>query len=253
LTEQNTNKIKTDFLKIAILIPSYNECTRISSVINKCLDYNLDIVIINDGSTDATIETLKEFDSQENNKVTVITHSVNKGKGEALKTGFAHAVSNNYYGVITIDADGQHDTKEISDFLAEVDRIDPDLIVGSRFNNTKGMPFLRRFVNYFTSWIISGIAGQKIEDVQSGYRYIKTGVLKNIKLETKNFDTESEILLKAGWFDYKIANIPIKTIYFLDDFKSHVNPIKDTIKFFKLVFRSIRGKRNFFRKKRAAK
>lgn len=252
MTAQNTNKIKTDFPKIAILIPSYNECTRISSVINNCLDYDLDIVIINDGSTDATDQTLKEFESKPNNKVTVITHSVNKGKGEALKTGFAHAVNNNYYGVITIDADGQHDTKEITDFLAEVGTNDPDLIVGSRFNNTKGMPFLRRFVNYFTSWIISNIAGQKIEDVQSGYRYIKTVVLKNIKLETKNFDTESEILLKAGWFDYKIANIPIRTIYFLDDFKSHVHPVKDTIKFFKLVFRSNSWKRSFFKSKRIA-
>ena len=246
----DSTKIKTDFLKIAILIPSYNEGTRICEVIRNCFDYNLDIIIINDGSTDNTTEALKEFEAQKNKKITIITHPINKGKGEALKTGFAHAVNNNYSGVITIDADGQHDTKEINDFLAELHKNDPDLIVGSRFNNTKGMPFIRRFVNYFTSWIISSIAGKKIEDVQSGYRFIKTSVLKNIKLETKNFDTESEILLKAGWFNYKITNIPIRTIYHFEDFKSHVNPVKDTIKFFKLVFKSIKWKRNFFKEKR---
>jgi glycosyltransferase involved in cell wall biosynthesis len=245
-------KIETDFLKIAILIPSYNEGTRICKVVRNCLGYNLDIIIINDGSTDNTSEALSEFDHQKNNKVIIINHPINKGKGEALKTGFAYAINNNYSGVITIDADGQHDTTEINDFLAEIYKNDPDLIVGSRFNNTKGMPFIRRSVNYFTSWIISSIAGKKIEDVQSGYRFIKTDVLKNIKLETKNFDTEPEILLKAGWFDYKITNIPIKTIYFLDDFKSHVNPVKDTIKFFKLVTISIKWKRSFFKEKRSS-
>jgi glycosyltransferase involved in cell wall biosynthesis len=243
-------KAKFDFMKIAILIPSYNEGNRICGVVKNCYNYNLDIIIINDGSTDNTSEALKEFGAQKNDKVIIIDHPVNKGKGEALKTGFAYAINNNYSGVITIDADGQHDTKEINDFLNEIDNNDPDLIVGSRFNNTKGMPFIRRFVNYLTSWIISGIAGKKIEDVQSGYRFIKTTVLKNIKLETKNFDTESEILLKAGWLNYKITNIPIRTIYHLDEFKSHVNPVKDTIKFFKLVFKSTKWKRNFFKNKK---
>jgi glycosyltransferase involved in cell wall biosynthesis len=243
----DNTKLETDSSKVAILIPSFNEGKRIGNVIKKCFNCNLDIIIINDGSTDNTTEVLKEFETPKNKKVIIITHPTNKGKGEALKTGFDYVVNNNYSGVITIDADGQHDVREINDFLTEINKNDPDLIVGSRFGNTKGMPFIRRFVNYFTSWIISGIAGKKIEDVQSGYRFIKTIVLKNIKLETKNFDTEPEILLKAGWFNFKITNIPIKTIYYLDEFKSHVDPVKDTIKFFKLVFISIKWKRSFFK------
>jgi glycosyltransferase involved in cell wall biosynthesis len=248
LKDDNT-KIENNSTGIIILIPSYNEGNRIGDVVRKCLNCNLDILIINDGSTDNTVEILKEFEDQKNNKVTVLTHQVNMGKGEALKTGFNYVVSNGYFGVITIDADGQHDVGEIKDFLAEIDKNDPDLIVGSRFGNTQGMPFIRRFVNRSTSWIISEIAGKKIEDVQSGYRFLKTTVLKNIKLETKNFDTEPEILLKAGWFNFKITNIPIKTIYYLAEFKSHVNPIKDTVKFFKLVFKSISWKRSFFKEK----
>lgn len=250
---KNDLKTKTDLLKIAILIPSYNEGKRIGDVINKCCYYDKDIIIIDDGSTDNTSQILKELKTQENKRITVITHQANKGKGEALKTGFDFAVNNNYSGVITIDADSQHDVGEINDFLSEIDRNDPDLIVGSRFSNTKGMPFIRRSVNYFTSWIISNIAGKKIEDVQSGYRFIKTDVLKNIKLETKNFDTEPEILMKAGWLNYKITNIPIKTIYHADECKSHVNPVKDTIKFFKLVLISIKWKRNFLKETGANK
>jgi glycosyltransferase involved in cell wall biosynthesis len=242
-------EIKNNSSEIVILIPSYNEGNRIGDVIRKCLNCNMDILIVNDGSTDNTVEVLKEFEGQRNNKVTILTHPLNMGKGEALKTGFNYVVDKDYSGVITIDADGQHDVNEIDDFLAEIDKNNPDLIVGSRFGNTEGMPLIRRLVNRTTSWIISEIAGKKIEDVQSGYRFLKTIVLKNIKLETKNFDTEPEILLKAGWFNFKITNIPIRTIYYLDEFKSHVNPVKDTVKFFKLVFKSIRWKRSFFKEK----
>ncbi|MCL5772095.1 MAG: glycosyltransferase family 2 protein [Actinobacteria bacterium] len=242
----NNNYFKNnDYSKVAILIPAYNEGKYIKAVINKCINYNLDIIIINDGSTDNTNEILKEFKSE--NKIIVINHDINKGKGEALKTGFNYIINNNYSGVITIDADGQHDTNEIQNFLNEIKNNNPDLIIGSRFQNTKGMPFIRKFVNFFTSWIISSIAGKKIEDVQSGFRYINRDVLKNIKLETKNFDTEPELILKAGWLNYDIKNIPIKTIYYPGEIKSHVNPVIDTIKFFKLVFRSIGWKRKLLK------
>lgn len=241
------NTEKVDSSKIAILIPSYNECNHIGEVIKKCSRFNLDIIVINDGSTDNTNEVVKELKTHFKDRLTVINHNINKGKGEALKTGFNHIINNNYYGAITIDADGQHDPEEIQKFLDNIAVHNPDLIVGSRFNNTKGMPFIRRFVNYLTSWIISGIAGRKIEDVQSGFRFLNQKVLKNIKLETKNFDTEPEMLLRASWSGFSIRNIPIKTIYNLEEFKSHVNPVKDTIKFFKLVFTSIRWKRKALR------
>ncbi|MCE5329417.1 glycosyltransferase family 2 protein, partial [bacterium] len=201
---------------------------------------------------DNTVEVLQKLNSNCAGKLTVINHDINQGKGEALKTGFNYIVHKNYSGAITIDADGQHDVEEIQNFLDEIEKYNPDLIVGSRFNNTREMPFIRRFVNYFTSWIISGIAGKKIADVQSGYRFLNLKVLKNIKLETKNFDTEPEILLKAGWMNYYIKNIPIKTIYHLDEFKSHVNPVKDTIKFFKLVFRSLVWKKRFLKEIKSA-
>lgn len=243
----NRTDKSTNSFRIAILIPSYNEGKYIGSVIKKCSKYNQDIIVVNDGSTDNTSDVLKKLKSEISGKLIIINHDGNKGKGEALKTGFDYIVKNDYFGAITIDADGQHDVEEIRDFLDEIKKNNPDLIVGSRFNNTKDMPFIRRFVNYFTSWIISCIAGKKIEDVQSGYRFLNYKVLKNIKLKTKNFDTESEILLKAGWLNYKITNIPIKTIYYMDEFKSHVNPAKDTIKFFKLVFRSIIWKRKLFK------
>lgn len=232
--------------KPAILIPAYNEGKYIKDVILECRRYGNDIIVVNDGSTDNTGEVLKSFSDLSGPKVILIEHETNKGKGEALKTGFQCALENDYCGVVTIDADGQHKVSEIADFLNTVETNNPDVIVGSRLKNTEGMPFIRLATNKFTSWLVSAVAGKKISDVQSGFRYLGHGVLKNIKLETKNFDTESEILLKASWMNYKIINIPISTIYH-KDFVSHVNPVKDTVKFFKLIFRSLGWKRRFRR------
>ena len=232
--------------KIAILIPAYNEERYIEGVTNDCLKYNLDIIVVDDGSDDNTLKIVKSIPKSENATIITIRHPVNKGKGQSLKTGFEYVLKNNYSGVITLDADGQHDTDEIKDFLKTVEKERPDLIIGNRLSDTRKMPFIRLATNVFTSWIISNIAGRKVSDVQCGFRYISSEVLKNIKLETKNFDTEPEIILRAGWLDYKIKNLSIKTIYH-KDFISYVNPVKDTIKFFRLVFNSLKWKKKFFK------
>jgi len=234
--------------KIALLIPAYNEEAYIEKVVFGCLKYKLDILIINDGSTDDTANIIKKIPKPRDSRIIIVEHSINRGKGQSLITGFDYIVKNNYSGVITLDADGQHDVNEIAFFLKAVEEEDPDIIVGNRLGETKGMPVVRLLTNVFTSWIISRIAGRRINDVQSGYRYIKSKALKTIKLETRNFDTEPEILIRASWLDYNIKNIPIKTIY-LENTVSHVNPITDTVKFFKLVLKSLKWKRSFFKNK----
>jgi glycosyltransferase involved in cell wall biosynthesis len=232
--------------KIALLIPAYNEEKYIQGVIESCSSYAMDIIIVDDGSSDSTAEKVRSSIPLSGNSMKLIVHPENMGKGRALITGFEYIIDNNYTGVITLDADGQHNTGEIKDFLKIVRDEDPDLVIGDRLGNTRGMPFIRLATNVFTSWIISRIAGKKVSDVQSGYRYLKSSALRRIKLRTGNFDTEPEIIMRAGWHNMKILNIPIKTIYH-DDFISYVNPVKDTIKFFRLVFNSLKWKREFRR------
>lgn len=232
--------------KIAIMIPAYNEEKYIEGVIRDCAGYYMDIIIIDDGSSDSTAEKVKSLIPDLGSRLKLIAHSRNKGKGQALITGFNYIIKNGYRGVITLDADGQHDTGEIPAFLEAVRSENPDVIIGDRLGNTKGMPFIRLATNVFTSWIIARIAGMKVSDVQSGYRYLKSEALKKLELKTSNFDTEPEMILQAGWHKMKIINVPIKTIYH-EDFTSYVNPVKDTIKFFKLVFNSLKWKRDFNR------
>jgi len=233
--------------KIAILIAAYNEEEHVKAVIKGCLKYHLDIIVIDDGSTDSTLKKIRSIPSPKGHKIVVIRHRTNKGKGKALRTGFLYATKKNYSGIITLDADGQHDTEEIKNFLEIVEKDNPDLIIGNRMADTKNMPFIRLATNIITSWMISVISRSKVSDVQSGFKYIKTDVLKNIKLETGNFDTEPEIIMKSSWSGYNIVNMPVKTIYH-KNFTSHVNPLTDTIKFFKLVFNSLRWKRRIYKK-----
>jgi len=234
--------------KIAILIPAYNEEKYLGQVIKNCAPYSLDMIVVDDGSLDKTAEIVKNLQKVHKNHLIFLKHQQNKGKGAALDTGFKYATKKDYQGVITLDADDQHDAKEIKKFLQMIVKEKPDLIIGSRFQNTQGMPFLRLATNYVTSWIISKLAGQKVEDVQSGFRYISKKVIKNIELKTKNFETEPELILKACWLNYQVKNLPISTIYY-DGFVSEVNKFNDTLKFFKLVFKSLFWRRSFLRPK----
>lgn len=233
--------------KIALLIPAYNEEKYIGQVIKNCVPYQLDMIIVDDGSGDQTATIVKQLQSSEKYRLIFLQHPKNKGKGAALNTGFQYAVKKGYLGVITLDADAQHDTKEIKKFLQMIEEEKSDLIIGSRFQNTKGMPFIRLATNYFTSWIISWLAGERVEDVQSGFRYISTKVIKNIELKTKRFETEPELILKACWLNYQVKNIPISTLYYKDSV-SEVNKLTDTLKFFRLVAKSLTWRRKMRQK-----
>ncbi len=201
---------ETEEIKLALLIPAYNEEKYIEGVIENSSKYEMDMIIIDDGSIDSTASIVESLIPAYSPYLKLIRHAGNLGKGQALITGFDYIKENNYSGVITLDADGQHDTREIINFLELIKKEDPDLIIGDRLDNTAGMPFIRLATNIFTSWVISKIAGKKVSDVQSGYRYLKTKSLKKIKLKTKNFDTEPEIIFRAGWHDMKILNISIQ-------------------------------------------
>jgi len=212
---------------ILILIPAFNAEKTISQLIEQISANNIkkeDILVVDDGSFDSTYEIAKSCG------VKIIQHKKNKGKGEALKTGFEYAIREGYSGVITLDADLQHDPKYIPDFIKNADS---DILVGTRNRNLKIMPFSRWLTNNLTSIIVSIMGFTKVRDSQSGYRYISTEVLKSIKLKTKKYELESELLIKAGRKGFKISPVRISTIY--EGSKSFINPLVDTGRFIKLM------------------
>ena len=189
------------------------------------------IVVVDDGSTDDTVAAARM------SGVKIISHPENRGKGEALKTGCAHlAFSEGIVAVFTIDADGQHAPDEMPAFIRSYEEEGPGIVIGDRMGSTEGMPWIRRVTNRVTSAVISVRAGTKINDSQSGYSLIDAGILREVELVTSRYETESEILIKAAKRGARISSVPIRTIY--GDEQSTIHPVRDTIRFFTLVFRS---------------
>lgn len=217
-------------MKVAIIIPAYNEEKTIEELLNRLCGYpKEDIVVIDDGSSDRTTDMVTKCGA------TLLKHGTNKGKGMAHRTGFAYAIMQNYDAVITMDADGQHAPEEIEYFLRKTG--EADILVGTRSMSLANMPLLRYLTNKVTSLVVSLIASHRVFDSQSGYRYISIEVLKRVPLKTKRFQTESEILIKAGRMGFKIGAIPISTIY--REEKSYINPFIDTGRFIRLAARSL--------------
>lgn len=224
---------------VVIIIPAYNEEKYIEKTVKKCLEILPNVIVIDDGSKDLTYSIAKKAG------VLVLKHKVNKGKGVALRTGFNYALDKGFSGIITLDADSQHNVDEIKKFIDFLlsNKESIDIILGNRMANPKGMPFIRLVANKFTSWLISKRANLNIPDVQSGFRYISRKVLENVKTKSNRFEAEPELLLRASLKGFKILSIPISTIYH-KGIISNVHPIKDSLMFLKMFIKSFLWKNN---------
>ena len=216
-----------------ILIPAYNSERYIDDLFDRLdkMDLLDKVIVLNDGSTDNTLSICK------NRKITVLSNKKNKGKGSALKLGFEYVAKNGIDYFLTIDSDLQHDVKFIPDFIKKYEKSKADIIIGNRLGDTRTMPAERIFSNRTTSFIVSLLAKQKIPDSQSGYRLIKTQVVKDIVLNSDKFDMESELLIKAGRKGAVIKSIPVSALY--EGAHSSISVVRDTYRFIRLVIRSM--------------
>ena len=156
-------------LKACVIIPTFNNCKTLQRVIDGVLQYTPNIIVVNDGSTDATNTILQSY-----SEIVQITVSVNTGKGNALRLGFAKAIQMDYEYAITIDSDGQHYPEDITIFLDELEIEEkPLLLIGNRNMRQDGIPKKSSFGNSFSNfwfWFETGIT---LNDTQSGYRAFK--------------------------------------------------------------------------------
>ena len=214
-----------------IIIPAYNEEESIAKLLPSLNFPPQDIIVVDDGSTDNTISKSQSFG------VHVIRHEKNKGKGMAHRTGFNFASKEEARWVITMDADGQHSPKDIPKFIKAIKEKKGDMIIGEREVTIRTMPFLRFLTNLWTSFIVSILGGKRVKDAQSGFRAISKEIFTSIPLSTNNFQTESEIIIKAARRGFRITSVPIRTIY--NESYSYIKPFLDTLRFIKLAFQSL--------------
>ena len=220
--------------KVLIIIPAFNEEKRLGKLLKNISSIIplKDVLVVDDGSQDKTAIIAKRAGSR------VLSQKTNQGKGLALRAGFDFAIRNGYNAVITMDADSQHDPDEIPTFLAYYEKYKTDLIIGTRKHDLSEMPFTRFMANTSSSLVASILAGVRINDSQSGYRFIKKDLIEKINLKDGRFQMETEIIVKAARAGFSVGEVPIRTIY-LEGTKSYVNPFFDTVRFIRLVLRML--------------
>jgi glycosyltransferase involved in cell wall biosynthesis len=216
--------------RIAALIPAYNEEKHIGEVVRRTHQKLDDVLVVDDGSGDKTADRAREAGAE------VVVHPENRGKGETIKTGLRHWLDRHFDFVIILDADGQHRPEEIDRFVAAALSADePKLILGNRMKDLSSMPFVRRAVNRYMSRKISRVCGQKIPDTQCGFRMLHRQLIPDLLGGAARFDYETEMLIIASRKGFRINSVPITTVY--SDEKSSIHPVRDTVRFFKLMRR----------------
>ena len=219
-------------VKVVGLVPAYHEAGRIGHVVRGVLAHLPACAVVDDGSPDATAEEARAAGA------VVVRHEANLGKGRALETGFRWAAREGADGAICLDGDGQHDPDEIPKFLACLEAEAPDVILGTRSRSAR-MPRVRRFTNRFCSEVVSRLAGTRIRDSQSGYRYVSVRAWGLARPKTASYDAESEFLIRAGRRGLTIREVSVATIY--GEAKSNIHPFAEPLRFLRLALRYIIG------------
>ncbi len=219
--------------KLCVLIPAFKEEIHVAAVVREVREFcpDAEIVVIDDGSPDDTKKVSTSAGA------TVLEHVHNQGKGAALQTGFDYAREQGFDLVLTLDADGQHAPSDIPAFLQAYERTHNSVLVGNRMGDIARMPRLRRFVNRTMSDLLSRTMGQYVPDSQCGFRlYHRTAFPEGLQdPASRRYAAESEILLRLSLRGVKIGAVAIQTIY--GDEKSKVNPLTDTFRFFRMLRR----------------
>ncbi|MBS0447472.1 MAG: glycosyltransferase family 2 protein [Proteobacteria bacterium] len=215
-----------------IAIPAYNEARTIRAVAQAALALCPRVLIVDDGSSDATVSELDGL------PVTLLQHRTNRGKAASLRTAFAHAVAGGADCVVALDGDGQHDPADATALLAAW-RAEPDrIVIGARLGDRSQIPVARYRANRFACFWISWAAGHPIADSQSGFRVYAAPVMRlanSGRVKGDRFTFESEILIEAADQGFRTLAVAIPGRYPPQARASHFRPVVDIAKIVVMV------------------
>jgi len=224
---------KKDISGVTVILPSYNPTETLVGVVAGLAAHGFrDIVLIDDGSGmgSKTIFERTIAEKPDGSEINLLTHEKNRGKGEALKTGFAFFLENRPEspGIVTTDDDGQHmpqDARRCAQAMQERG----ELVLGSRRFNNPETPAKSLAGNRFMSFMFKAFAGVKITDTQTGLRAIPRGYVPAlVKIGGRRFEYETAMLINARREGFKICEVPIETVYVDGNRASHFRPAADS-------------------------
>ena len=218
-----TYKAKFKALKCCVLMPTYNNATTIGAVIQDVLQYSDDVCVVNDGSTDNTLQVIAQFPG-----IKIHSYTQNQGKGWALRQGFKFAVDNGYDYAITIDSDGQHYAKDLPTMLTALEENDNAIVIGARNMDQASVPGKSSFGNKFSNFWFTLETGIDVPDTQSGYRLYPIKSLAGIRFFTYKYEFEIEVIVRAAWNGINVLAVPVSVYYPpAEERISHFRPFQD--------------------------
>lgn len=220
--------MKVSKRKISAVVPFFNERNTLNELVSQLDSYVDTIILVNDGSTDGWEKEFTHFE-----KIILLNHNNNIGKGAALLTGLKKSIELNSDFTVTIDADLQHEVSMLSNFIEAIN--DFDIVIGNRLHDISTMPIQRIMSNKITSWMLSKKLKLNIIDSQNGFRIFRTEILSLILPETLGFEAETEMIIKAGKNNLRIGFTEIPTIYSNSD--SKMKPLQAIAGFLKVYFK----------------
>ena len=194
----------------AVVIPAYNEAATLRDIVQRVLKYCKDVVVVDDGSSDASAEQVQDL------PITLLRNSTNEGKAASLWRGMQHAIASGVAGVVTLDGDGQHMPENIPALIEMAGTHVLDLVIGTRRSDPSVAPALRYYANRFADFWISWACGQRLRDSQSGFRLYPATLMKRLQLphdRAHGFVFESEILIEGARLGHRVSGISIPAIY----------------------------------------
>ena len=208
--------------RYCIIIPTYNNCRTVADVVERSLAVCKDVIVVNDGSTDNTLQSLSGLN------VTVLTHSRNCGKGQALKTGLRFASEKGFTHAVTIDSDGQHFPEDIPVLQEASEKAPTDIIVGCRNLTSENMPRQNTFANRFSNFWFRLQTAQRLDDTQSGFRIYPLDSLHGMRLITSRYEAELELMVYSAWHGTHVTGVPVRVLYQPEGERvSHFRPFWD--------------------------
>ena len=194
--------------RACVIIPTYNNAATLGRVIEDVALFTHNIVVVNDGSTDNTIDIVQGFAF-----VKLITYDQNVGKGWALRKAFSYAFEAGYQFAISIDSDGQHFASDLPVFLNKLAETPNAVIIGSRNMNQASVPGGSSFGHKFSNFWFKVETGVSCPDTQSGYRLYPLAPLQKMQFVTKKYEFEIEVLVKLAWKGIKVTAVPVAVYY----------------------------------------
>ncbi len=196
-------------MKLSVIIPAYNERGTIEEIVKRvaAVPYPKNIVVVDDGSTDGTREALLKLEREYDGVLRTVLKDRNTGKGDAIRTGLQHADGD---VIIIQDADLEYHPEEYPKALELIEKGWADAVYGSRFLGIHRVFLFWHYLgNKFLTLVANLITSGILTDMETGFKVIRSDVLKSLDIQSYSFDFEVEVTIKLFRYGYRVYEVPI--------------------------------------------